>query len=147
MVWYSHLSQSCPQFVVIHTVKGFGIVKKAEIDVFLELPCFFHAYFVPNAGSGPWDTKKREPARKDAPQSRLKRVLLWEIWGSSGSQEGLAQLGALARLPRVIGGVLHRYAHKITQGESISWASGRIGVWVLLYPDNFRIPWNLQIPH
>ena len=42
VVWYSHLSQSCPQFVVIHTVKGFGIVKKAEIDVFLELPCFFH---------------------------------------------------------------------------------------------------------
>ena len=42
MVWYSHLSQNFPQFVVIHTVKGFGIVNKAEIDVFLELSCFFH---------------------------------------------------------------------------------------------------------
>ena len=41
MVWYSHLFQNFPQFIVIHTVKGFGIVKKAEIDVFLELPCFF----------------------------------------------------------------------------------------------------------
>ena len=41
MVWYSHLLKSFPQFVVIHTVKGFGIVKKAEIDVFLELSCFF----------------------------------------------------------------------------------------------------------
>ena len=41
MVWYSHLSQNFPQFIVIHTVKGFGIVKKAEIDVFLELSCFF----------------------------------------------------------------------------------------------------------
>ena len=41
MVWYSHLSQNCPQFLVIHTVKGFGIVNKAEIDVFLELSCFF----------------------------------------------------------------------------------------------------------
>ena len=40
MVWYSHLSQNFPQFIVIHTVKGFGIVNKAEIDVFLELPCF-----------------------------------------------------------------------------------------------------------
>ena len=40
MVWYSHLSQNFPQFVVIHTVKGFGIVKKAEVDVFLELSCF-----------------------------------------------------------------------------------------------------------
>ena len=42
MVWYSHLFQNFPQFVVIHTVKGFGIVNKAEIDVFLELSCFFH---------------------------------------------------------------------------------------------------------
>ena len=41
MVWYSHLFQNFPQFVVIHTVKAFGIVNKAEIDVFLELPCFF----------------------------------------------------------------------------------------------------------
>ena len=42
MVWYSHLFQNFPQFVVMHTVKGFGIVIKAEIDVFLELSCFFH---------------------------------------------------------------------------------------------------------
>ena len=41
MVWYSHLSQKFPQFIVIDTVKGFGRVNKAEIDVFLELPCFF----------------------------------------------------------------------------------------------------------
>ena len=40
MVWYSHLFQNFPQFIVIHTVKGFGIVSKAEIDVFLELSCF-----------------------------------------------------------------------------------------------------------
>ena len=42
MVWYSHLFQNFPQFVVIHSVKGFGIVNKAEIDVFLELLCFFN---------------------------------------------------------------------------------------------------------
>ena len=41
MVWYSHLLKNFPQFVVIHTVKGFGIVNKAETDVFLELSCFF----------------------------------------------------------------------------------------------------------
>ena len=41
MVWYSHLFQNFPQFIVIHTVKGFGIVNKAEIDVFLELSCLF----------------------------------------------------------------------------------------------------------
>ena len=41
MVWYSHLLNNFPQFVVIHTVKGFGIVNKADIDVFLELSCFF----------------------------------------------------------------------------------------------------------
>ena len=41
MVLYSHLFQSFPQFIVIHPVKGFGIVNKAEIDVFLDLSCFF----------------------------------------------------------------------------------------------------------
>ena len=41
MVWYSHLFQNFPQFIVIHTVKGFGIVNKAELDVFLELSSFF----------------------------------------------------------------------------------------------------------
>ena len=46
MDWYSHLFQNFPQFVVIHTVKGFGLVNKAEVDVFLELSCFFN---------DPWD--------------------------------------------------------------------------------------------
>ena len=41
MVWYFHLFKNFPQFVVIHTVKGFGIVNKAEIDVFLGFSCFF----------------------------------------------------------------------------------------------------------
>ena len=41
VVWHSHFFKNCPQFVVIHTVKGFGIVNKAEIDVFSELSCFF----------------------------------------------------------------------------------------------------------
>ena len=41
MVWYSHLFQNFPQFIVIHTVKGFGIVNKAKVDVFLELFRFF----------------------------------------------------------------------------------------------------------
>ena len=42
VVWSSHLLKNFPQFVVIHTVKGFGRVNKAEVDVFLELSCFFH---------------------------------------------------------------------------------------------------------
>ena len=42
VVWYSHLSQNFPQFIVMHTVKGFDIVNKAEIDAFLELSCFLH---------------------------------------------------------------------------------------------------------
>ena len=40
MIWYSHLFKNFPEFVVIHTVKGFGIVNKAEVDIFLELSCF-----------------------------------------------------------------------------------------------------------
>ena len=44
MVWYSHLFKNFPQFVVIHTVKGFSVVNEAEVevDVFLEFPCFFY---------------------------------------------------------------------------------------------------------
>ena len=42
MVWCSHLSQNFPQFIVVHTVQGFGIVNKAEIDVVLELSCFLN---------------------------------------------------------------------------------------------------------
>ena len=41
VIWYSHLLKNFPQFIVIHTIKGFGIVNKAEIDVFLELSCSF----------------------------------------------------------------------------------------------------------
>ena len=55
MVWYSHLFQNFPQFIVIHTVKGFEIVNKAEIDVFLELSCFFDdPTDVGNLISGPY---------------------------------------------------------------------------------------------
>ena len=42
MVWYTHIFKNFPQFVLIHTVKGFGIVNKAEVDVFLDLFCFFY---------------------------------------------------------------------------------------------------------
>ena len=42
MVWYSHLFKNVLQFVVIHSVKGFGVVNKAEVDVFLEFSCFFY---------------------------------------------------------------------------------------------------------
>ena len=42
VVWYSHLLKNFPQFVVIHTVNGFGIVNKSEMDIFLELSCFFY---------------------------------------------------------------------------------------------------------
>ena len=41
MIWYSHLLKNFPQFIVIHTVKGFGIVNEVEVDVFLEFSCFF----------------------------------------------------------------------------------------------------------
>ena len=53
VVWYFHLFQNFPLFIVIHTVKGFGVVNKAEIDVFLELSCFFdHPADIGNLISG-----------------------------------------------------------------------------------------------
>ena len=42
MIWYSHLFKNFTQFVVIYTVKGFGVINNPEVDVFLELSCFFH---------------------------------------------------------------------------------------------------------
>ena len=42
MVWFSHLLKNFPQFVVIHTVKGFSVVKESEVDVFIEFSCFFY---------------------------------------------------------------------------------------------------------
>ena len=42
MVWYSHLFKNVPQFVVIHTVKSFGVINKAEVDFFLKFSCFFN---------------------------------------------------------------------------------------------------------
>ena len=42
MVWYSHLLKNFPEFIVIYTVKAFGIINKAKVDVFLELSCFFY---------------------------------------------------------------------------------------------------------
>ena len=53
MVWYSHLCKSFPQFVMIHTVKGFGVVNETEVDIFLEFPCFlFDPVNVDNLISG-----------------------------------------------------------------------------------------------
>ena len=65
VVWYSHLLKNFPQFIVVHILKGFGIVNKAEIDVFLELSCFFD-----------------DPATS------------WQIsWGNNGNSDRLYFLG------------------------------------------------------
>ena len=62
VVWYSHLLKNFPQFVVIHTVKGFGIVNKAEVDVFLELSCFFDAHWPDNIRLPWWGSDGKESA-------------------------------------------------------------------------------------
>ena len=59
MVWYSHFLKNFPQFVVIHIVKGLGVVSKAEVNVFLELSCFFNdAVVVGNLISGSFALSK-----------------------------------------------------------------------------------------
>ena len=75
MVWYSHLFQNFPQFIVIHIVKGFGIVNKAEIDVFLELSCFFDdPVDVGNLISGSSAFSKNRLEHRDA-----KYLMLWIV--------------------------------------------------------------------
>ena len=81
MVWYSHLFQNFPKFTVIHTVKGLGIVNKAEIDVFLELSCFFDdPVDVGNLISGSSAfSKTRLSIWKFTVHILLKPALLWHI--------------------------------------------------------------------
>ena len=79
MVWYSHLFKNVPQFVVIHTVKGCGIVNKAEVDVFLELSCFFDdPADVGNLISGSSSLIAQLIKNPPAMQQTLVRFLGWE---------------------------------------------------------------------
>ena len=80
MVWYCHLFQNFPQFIVIHTVKGFGIVNKAEIDVFLELSCFFHdPADVGNLISGSSAFSKSQLEHQEVHGSRIAEAWLGEF--------------------------------------------------------------------
>ena len=80
MLWYSHLLKNSPQFIVIHTVKGFGIVNKAEIDVFLELSCFFDVPVdVGNLISGSSAFSKRQLGRHGVHDSRIAEAWLGEF--------------------------------------------------------------------
>ena len=80
MLWYSHLFQNFPQFIVIHTVKGFGIVNKAEIDVFLELSCFFYdPADVGNLSSGFTAFSKNQLGHLEVHGSHIAEAWLGEI--------------------------------------------------------------------
>ena len=80
MVWYSHLFQIFPLLIVIHTVKGFGIVNKAEIDVFLELSCFFDdPAVVGNLLSGSSAFYKNQLEHQEVHSSRIAEAWLGEF--------------------------------------------------------------------
>ena len=80
MVWYSHLLKNFPQFIVIHTVKGFGTVNKAEIDVFLELSCFFaDPVDVGNLISGSSAFSKNQLEHQEVHSSRIAEAWLGEF--------------------------------------------------------------------
>ena len=78
MVWYSHLFKDFPQFVVMHRVKAFGIVNKAEIDVFLELSWFFDdPAVVGNLISGSfWEAQKKQKVNINVPDLGSKWMLM-----------------------------------------------------------------------
>ena len=78
MVWYSHLFKDFPQFVVMHRVKAFGIVNKAEIDVFLELSWFFDdPAVVGNLISGSfWEAQKKQKVNVNVPDLGSKWMLM-----------------------------------------------------------------------
>jgi len=87
VVWYSHLSQNFPQFIVIHTVKGFGIVNKAEIDVFLELSCLFsdpadvgNLISGSSAFYGIYKDGNNNPVYETAKETQMFRTVFWTLW-------------------------------------------------------------------
>ena len=83
MVWYSHLFQNFPQFFVTHTVKDFGIVNKEEIDVFLELSCFF---------DDPVDIDNLISASSGFPENQLEHL---EVHSSRIAEAWLGEFSAL----------------------------------------------------
>ena len=85
MVWYSHLFQNFPQFMVIHTVKGFGIVNKAERDNFLELSCFF---------DDPIDVDNLISGSSAFSKSSLNiwKFMVYSPWNSPGQNTGVGSL-------------------------------------------------------
>ena len=86
MVWYSHLFQNFPQFIEIHTVEGFGIVNKAEIDVFLEPSCFFNdPADVSNLISGSSEMEITSPAMYGAVERIKHNTIYREFRIVSGS--------------------------------------------------------------
>ena len=81
VVWYSHLFQNIPQFIVIHTVKGFGIVNKAKVDVFLELSCFFDdPEDIGNLISGSSAFSKNQLEHLEVLGSHIAEAWLGEFW-------------------------------------------------------------------
>ena len=89
MVWYSHLSKSFPQFIMIHTVKGFGVVNETEVDVFLKFPCFlYHPANVDNLTSSSSSFSKTDfPGGSDSKASAYNAGDLGLIPGSRRSPE------------------------------------------------------------
>ena len=99
MVWYSYFLKNFPQFLVIHTVKGFGIVNKAEIDVFLELSCFFDdPVDVGNLISGSSAFSKFSlctPGPKDPTETETELCLLKHSVSCGGTGQQWPAAGAL----------------------------------------------------
>ena len=81
MVWYSHLFKNFPQFVVIHTVKGFSVVSEAKVDLFMESPCFvYDPANVGNLISGSSAFSKNQLFSKNGEHLEVRRSHIVEGW-------------------------------------------------------------------
>ena len=87
VVWYYHLFKNFPQFVVIHTVKGFGVVNEAEVDVFLELSCFFFVVQWMLAWRRKWQPSPVFLPGESQGQGRLVGCCLWGRTESDTTEE------------------------------------------------------------
>ena len=136
MVWYSLLFKNFPQFVVIHTVKGFGVVNEAEVDVFLELSCFFFVVQWMLAWRRKWQPSPVFLPGESQGQGRLVGCCLWGRTESDTTEETEQQYQKQQDVGNLISG-----SSAFSKSSLNNW---KFTVHVLLKPglENFGKAWQ-----
>ena len=140
VVWYSHLLQNFPQYIVIHIVKGFVIVNKAEIDIFLELSCFF---------DDPADIGKLISGSSAFSKTSLNiwkfsiHVLAWSILSITLLACEMSPIVQLClsydQLRQHIKKQRHYFVHRVPSSQGYGFSSSHVWMWELVYKESWAL--------